>query len=358
MLARVLAILAALHVALALMPALTWPLWMLHFAALETCLLAAVVGSVAAWLAEERWLRMLAVAATALALVPAAAAIPVYARERAAFSPWRWLGGNSVPEVVPREVVLVPGLVADMYAAPSSVPSPYVLVFHGGSWRAGDKGEVPHVSRALAAAGIAVFDVRYRLEPFPAPIEDARCALAAVQVRAAEWNLDPARGAFLGRSAGGQVALVAAYAGESLPSSRAQPAHPPKAVVAIYAPTDLAWAHDHPYTPDVVDGAAAIEQYLGGAPAEAPVRYRDAAPMRWLDRPVPPTLLIHGTAERCVRPRNTQVLDDALRRASAHVKTLWIPLADHGFDVRRGGIGEQVSRQVIARFLAEELAGR
>jgi acetyl esterase/lipase len=77
--------------------------------------------------------------------------------------------------------------------------------------------------------------------------------------------------------------------------------------------------------------------------------------MRWLDHPVPPTLLIHGTAERCVRPLNAERLRDALVAQGQTVETLLVPFADHGFDVRPGGFGDQLSRARILKFLATYL---
>ena len=73
-----------------------------------------------------------------------------------------------------------PWLTADVFHAPGPPPHPFVVVVHGGSWRRGDKGELPHVSRRLAAAGYTVVDVRYALapaEPFPRGIADVKCLL-------------------------------------------------------------------------------------------------------------------------------------------------------------------------------------
>src|SRR4029453_5595643 len=116
-----------------------------------------------------------------------------------------------------RGVILAPArpdLAGDVDLPPGAGPHPFVVVVHSGAWRSGDKGEVRHVSRALAGAGHVVVDVRYRLAPgsrFPASVADVKCLLGRLRERAAEFAIDPGRGALLGRSAGGQVALVAAY---------------------------------------------------------------------------------------------------------------------------------------------------
>ena len=340
------------------LPPVAWPVWLVHYVALEVSLLATATGLAAVALSDHPTVRVVGAISALGGLLPGLAAIPVFVREGQRFSPLAWVtGGTTAPAPVEQDVELAPGLVADVYRPTGSGPSPFVMVVHGGSWRAGDKGEAPTVSRALAAAGYVVFDVRYRLAPdapFPAAIADVRCALGGVATRAAEWRVDPTRGALLGRSAGAQIALVAAYSDARLTPDCGAP--PLRAVVSLYGPTDMVWDHANPFVPDVVDGTAALEVYLGGPPSAVPDAYRLATPTTWLDHPVPPTLLIHGTAERCVRPENAERLRAALTGAGQSVRVLTIPFADHGFDLRPGGFGEQLSRGAILRFLNDHLS--
>lgn len=352
-LARLLVALSLLHVAAMWIPPVAWGVWLVRFGALELAPLAALTGAVAIAATSEPWVRGLGLVGVVAGLLPALWITPVYLREGAGFSPSRWLGAPEPTAHRQSDVPFGDGLVADVYRPSGAGPHPWVILVHGGSWRAGDKGDLPHQAHALALSGYVVVDLRYRLAGFPAAIEDVRRAIVEVHARAASLDLDPDRGALLGRSAGGQIALVAAYA----PPEAFSPAAPPvAAVVAIYAPTDLAWDHANPYVPDVVDGTAALEAYLGGTPTAQAEVYRQATPMTWADRPVPATLLIHGTAERCVRPVNAERLRDALAAHGQPVRTLWVPFADHGFDVRRGGLGEQLSRHVLLDFLAGALA--
>jgi acetyl esterase/lipase len=255
-----------------------------------------------------------------------------------------------------------PDLAVDVDMPSGPGPHPFVFVIHGGAWRGGDKGGVRHVSRALAHAGHVVFDVRYRLAPahrFPAAVADVKCLLGRVRERAAEFAIDPGRGALLGRSAGGQIALVAAYsAGDArLPPACAVEDLPVSAVVGLYAPTDLAWSYDSPVRPDVVEGPHVLELYLGGAPATVPEAYRLASPVSWVDRPVPRTLLIHGTGDRLVSVEHARRLARALRAAGRPVEVLEIPLAEHGFDSHPGGLADQLAQHVILRYLAEDAGG-
>ena len=56
-----------------------------------------------------------------------------------------------------------------------------------------------------------------------------------------------------------------------------------------------------------------------------------------------------------MRPDNATTLQAVLETAGVPNHVLLVPFADHGFDVRRGGVGEQLTRGVILKFLAEHL---
>jgi acetyl esterase/lipase len=355
--ARLLALFALLQAVAIVAPPMTWPLWKLRFGAIEGCLLGVAVGCVAIMVTKERWVAAAAGTSALICLLPALRAVPVYLAEGRSFSLVEWVTGGSTPDAkVERGVALGPTVTADIWRGAGEGPRPAVVVVHGGSWRSGAPGEVPHVSAALAAEGYTVVDVGYRLAgdaPFPAGIADVRCALVALAADPARFGIDPTRLALLGRSAGGQMALVAAYADATLAPSCAGEVPAVRGVVSLYGPTDMTWAHDHPYVPDVVDGVAAIELYLAGTPASAPDRYRAATPQSWVRPGLPPTLLLHGEAERCVRPENTTRLRAALVLAGVPVRAVLVPMADHGFDVRPGGFGEQLARGLVLDFLRD-----
>lgn len=100
----------------------------------------------------------------------------------------------------------------DLWRAPSERPTPVLVFFHGGSFKAGDKANIltrPIFAQCLEA-GISVVSVNYRFSsdaPFPAPMHDGARAVQFVRAHAAGWKIDPARIAVSGSSAGATLAL-------------------------------------------------------------------------------------------------------------------------------------------------------
>ena len=86
------------------------------------------------------------------------------------------------------------------------------LYFHGGGWVLNDIDTHDDVARRLTEASGCVFvSVDYRLSPehkYPAAIEDGYAALQWVHEHATELNVDSARVAVCGDSAGGNIAAV------------------------------------------------------------------------------------------------------------------------------------------------------
>jgi acetyl esterase/lipase len=357
------AIVAAL---LILAPTLTRGLWIARLALRETSLLTTAVALVGLAVIGSgggpalRAIRILAVGAAVVGLMPFNAQWRVLRRAGLSFSIREYVVGPARPEVrTDWDVVLDarnPPLRADVWHAPDPGPHPFVLSIHGGSWRAGEKGQGVHTFRALAAAGYTVIDADYRLapaHPFPEGIGDVKCVLGRLRERAGEFQIDPQRGALLGRSAGGEMVLVAAYStGDArVPPSCDVSDAPVQAVIATYAPVDLIWGHANPMRPDILQTTESLELYLGGPPVRRLETYQLASPTSWLDHPVPRTLLLHGASDLIVESLHATLLESQLRARGQEVALLVVPFGEHGFDMRPGGVGEQLARQAILRFL-------
>ncbi len=94
---------------------------------------------------------------------------------------------------------------------------PVVLFMHGGGWRASDKndqlGVHANVCKALAARGLVVVNVNYRLAPrvkHPEPARDAAYAFRWCMENISQYQGDPERVFLSGHSAGGHLAALIA----------------------------------------------------------------------------------------------------------------------------------------------------
>ncbi|HUF49487.1 MAG TPA: alpha/beta hydrolase [Longimicrobiales bacterium] len=237
-------------------------------------------------------------------------------------------------------------LMLDLYrpAAPVSAARPLVVVIHGGSWRGGDQRQLPKLNRHLSENGYIVAAIQYRLAPahtFPAALEDVTTAVTWLRAHAVAFDIDTTRIALLGRSAGGQLALLAAY------TMGSNAVH---AAISYYGPTDLRWGWEHPSNPRVIDSRAVLRDYIGGTLAERADVFDRASPLRFAETAVP-TLLLHGGRDELVSEQHAIRLSSALEARGtrhAYVRLTW---ATHGCDfVFRGPCG-RISTWAVERFL-------
>lgn len=236
-----------------------------------------------------------------------------------------------------------------------------IIVVHGGSWNGGEKSDFPQWDRWLNEQGYAVFDVEYRLAPQPnwrTATGDIKCAVGWVKRNASQYGVDPERIALMGRSAGGHLALLAAYASddERLPPSCDANDTSVRAVIALYAPTDLRWAYDHPANQRVIDGPATLRSFLGGDPQTAAEAFDKASPVAQVRAQTTPTLMFHGGRDQLVREENMYRLAEKLNSAHIPHKEIFIPYAQHGFDYNFNGWGSQIAQPVMLRFLQTYVA--
>jgi acetyl esterase/lipase len=93
-------------------------------------------------------------------------------------------------------------------------PTPALLWIHGGGWERGDKSGNSG-ALFLADEGFVTASLFYRLSgdgPFPADIEDCKCAIRFLRANSAKYGLDPDRIGVAGASAGGHLAELVATA--------------------------------------------------------------------------------------------------------------------------------------------------
>lgn len=266
----------------------------------------------------------------------------------------------------------------DLYLPEGEGPFPLVIWVHGGGWRSGDKALSPASAQVRQTTrGYAVASINYRLSQqakFPAQIEDCKAAVRWLRAHAAQYNLDPARIAAWGSSAGGHLAAlmgtsgdVSELEGEDNPaySSRVQ------AVVDWFGPTDLLRIsidslpfpcnlidHDSPFSPE--------SQLIGCAIQTCRNRTELANPIKYVTAEDPPFLIMHGTDDCLVGPPQSQRLYDALAAAGVPVSLRFIEGAGHGGsefdnaenrDLVEGFLDRHLSEQPVSINITAALVG-
>lgn len=189
-------------------------------------------------------------------------------------------------------------------ASPSSrqaEPKPVVIFIHGGSWSHGHAPDYAFVARNLAARGYVGVSAGYRLVPggeFPSMLEDGAAAVRWVVDNIARHGGNPERIYLMGHSAGAYNAVMLALdtrwlAGEEVPHDTI------KGVIGLAGPYD--------FLPLDSEGTRNAFGVAADLSATQPVNFARAE--------TPPLLLMTGTEDTTVRPRNSQALARALTEA-------------------------------------------
>ncbi|MFE6846449.1 alpha/beta hydrolase [Streptomyces sp. NPDC057686] len=232
--------------------------------------------------------------------------------------------------------------------------APAIVLAHAGGFHTFDKGDLRGTGRWLADHGVAVVAVDYRLAAPGRPTwdeapQDLVSALGWVQQNAEQYGLDSSRISLGGMSAGGTLAMNAAYrlqAGTIRPSAGAVP-RPPASVVGFYPGTDVT----RMWKDDTGGSREAAELFTGGTPQQYPERYREVSPTTAIRSGLPRTLLVVGDRDRSARPRTVTDFAAALRAQGVDARVEKLPFAEHAFDDAYGSLTSQTSRRILLDFL-------
>jgi acetyl esterase/lipase len=244
------------------------------------------------------------------------------------------------------------------------------VAVHGGAWIGGARTAFQYWGRHLAARGIALFAVSYRLatkgKAFPQAVHDVLAAVQFVRGKAAEFNLDPQRIGLLGASAGGHIAGLAAlgakagkFAGAYPQDAYASVDAGVKVLVGVYGIYDALTM----WTSYQVEGPRDnnMEKFLGASPMENRQLYFDASPVSYATFATNKiaAFLVTGTEDDLVPPRlHFEPFLLALKQSGFFVRTCIVPGAPHFW--MNDPIDEPTSHSGflaprLMRFLAERL---
>lgn len=208
---------------------------------------------------------------------------------------------------------------------------PVVMYIHGGGWHKNNKSSEPDqfaLIEGLRDKGFAIVSINYRQQPndtFPAPVEDAMCAVRFLRTRAAEYQLDPDNIAVFGYSAGGHLAAMVGVL-DTIQFNNGQYADVSSRVKAVVTLAGVFNFNEGLKTSSKIN----IKNLMQSTP------YSLGQPISYVTPDDPAFLLIHGGADSVVMLKQDELFASELRRNNVPYQTVVVKNAEHGLS-RFGG---------------------
>lgn len=235
---------------------------------------------------------------------------------------------------------------------------PLVVFVQGSAWTTPDFDyELPQLC-LLAREGFVVATVGHRDfrqgHPFPAYLQDVKCAIRHLRAHGEEYGIDPGRVGIWGTSSGGNTALLVGLTGDEARYATEEYASfsdSVKAVVSCFGPTDMVelgkrfTSGDEP--PEIgmgLSGTSTLEGWLATAKEMSPVNHTQPG------KAYPPFLLLGGTADFVVPHSQMEAMYDKLTECGAPVQAYYVDGAEH-----EGNFWTPEVRGIIFDFLKQHL---
>ncbi len=252
---------------------------------------------------------------------------------------------------------------ARVYRPRGAGPFPALLDVHGGAWSMGDRLNDAPMDAALAASGMVVVAVDFRLapqHPYPASLADVNYATRWLKAHAADFGADPRHLGGLGSSSGGHQIMLSAmrprdprYA--AIPLSEAPDADASLAYVLA------CWPILDPYARYLFaqetgrkELVTRTEGYFLTVDA-----MQEGNPQRILDRheaaTLPPVVLFQGTADTNLTVEMSKRFVASYRAAGGQAELELFPDMPHGFGNQPGPEAER-ALALMKAFVARQLA--
>jgi len=203
----------------------------------------------------------------------------------------------------------------DLLKPVAAAPTPLLVFVKGGGFRNNHRSRYLPALTRIAEHGVAVASIEYRTSnqaPFRASLDDVLHGVRYLREHAERLNVDPARTAIWGNSAGATLALHAAGAlrGEETLA----------AAVGWYG------VYDPAAEPSYLEPESSMRLALG-----APSAQQWFTPADIVHPLMPPVFLAHGTADTTVPPAQSELLAEELRRRNVPHDYVLVEGARHSF---------------------------
>ena len=234
---------------------------------------------------------------------------------------------------VKKDIPYCSGQKLDLYEPRVKVydTQPIVMYIHGGGWHKNNKASEPDqlaLIDNLRDKGFAIASIDYRQQPnnaFPAPVQDALCAVRFLRANAVQYQLDPSKIAVFGYSAGGHLAaMVGALTGAEFNNGQYQ-----NQSSRVSAVVTLAGVFDF-------NNALKTNRKINIKNLMQITPYSIGQPISYITPGDPPFMLVHGKADSVVLLQQDELLIAALQQNGVPYQILQVSNAEHGLS-RFGG---------------------
>jgi acetyl esterase/lipase len=195
------------------------------------------------------------------------------------------------------------------------------------------------IEKAFADNGFTVFSVVHGAQPrykVAEIVEQVRTAVRFVHAHAADYGIDTNRVGVAGISSGAHLSLMIAGSPDS----------PVNAVAAIAPPTDLAnWGKpgfvltDDPLM-SMFNPALGIDPK--GSRNDIEALAKELSPITFVNAKYPPTLIVHGDADKVVPLQQARTMDQALTQAGVEHELAVVHGGGHDDKTFRPGVTKAV----------------
>jgi acetyl esterase len=242
-------------------------------------------------------------------------------------------------------------------------PFPALLEIHGGAWNNGDRRNNPALAEGLAASGVVVASIDFRMggqDPYPSSLADINYATRWLKVHAPDFKADAATIGGLGVSSGWHLILLSAMRPFD-PRYTALPFAGAAGVDATLAYAISLWGVLDPYGRYLMAQARGNKELMANHE-----RYflsvetmQESNVIRILEQQekveLPSALLIQGTADKGVPQGMVEKVNELYRAAGGDVELALFRDMPHGL---AGWSETEAARMIehIKTFIAKQVA--
>lgn len=251
---------------------------------------------------------------------------------------------------------------ARLYRPAGAGPFPIAVEVHGGAWTKNDRLMNAAIGEYLAARGVVVLSIDFRMPPvaaYPASLVDINFAIRWAKAHAAEFGGDGSKVGAIGTSSGGHQVLLAALRPDDARYGAIRRAdvegHDARLgfVISAWGVLDPLRRYDMAIAQD---NAALVGSHHAFWGEDNRVTMDEGSPMRILERAEaaspPPALVLQGSAEEWTSAEQLARFAALWRQAGGEAEIAIYEGERHGFiRTNPAGANAQLALQAIDGFI-------